>query len=548
MSIVGSFDNVVMDGGAAPDARSVTDNGDEGAADEGAADEGAADGGVTDKGAADQQLDSDMPYVDSRIFFLLMSHRFETRQGMLEEEDDADDLFIIASHIVCFTLAAELSGFVKKKRRRFTRPECMVSSYVYSEAWRDCNVFRLRMRMSYPTFVDIVAGLSQAIPHSYCGITGKLLQSREIKVAVGLWHLAHGGTFGQTADAAGIGESTARLYTQQFCRAVINVMKPTWMPGKPDADRLARTRMKFAERRGMHGIAMTVDGTHVPWVPDKASVREDYHNYKGWYSLSCLMFVDSFYLFIDGDIGHPGRAGDSEIGKYSWLMDQVRQDQEAWLGPGGFMIGDGGFGCAGFLMAPFQNASTNRDVYFNYCFSSSRFYVEQCFGWWKNRFRILIKPSNVPHKRMCEMIYASMILHNCLMVTDNTKWEDLLHRLNGRPDHGPAARGLRDPALTDWLTHHEAVFCDECREAVPQVLYCVHSDRIAAQDAELAARHGAQPSRGTGGRYRYGDRASTDPMILQREILADDLWREFLVRHPDFDGVLTEMHLRKEQA
>ncbi len=53
----------------------------------------------------------------------------------------------------------------------------------------------------------------------------------------------------------------------------------------------------------MGDVALTVDGTHVPWVLawDNSKHREDYHNYKGWHSLLCLMFVNSFHMFVDGE-------------------------------------------------------------------------------------------------------------------------------------------------------------------------------------------------------------------------------------------------------
>jgi hypothetical protein len=54
--------------------------------------------------------------------------------------------------------------------------------------------------------------------------------------------------------------------------------KQHWMPAWPDSERLVQVREKFTERRGIRGIAMTVDGTHVPWVPDDSSTQEDYHN------------------------------------------------------------------------------------------------------------------------------------------------------------------------------------------------------------------------------------------------------------------------------
>eukprot|EP00961_Rhodomonas_salina_P264276 3571916-Rhodomonas_salina.1 len=81
--------------------------------------------------------------------------------------------------------------------------------------------------------------------------------------------------------------------------------------------------------------------------------------------------------------------------------------------------------------------------------------------------------------------------------------------------------------------------CTECRERVPQCLYCVHADRIEAEDLRLAQANG----RRHGSRLppiRSSARAS---LARRREVIADELWREFMSRHPDFSGSLSEFHL-----
>ena len=483
-------------------------------------------------------MDEDMPFCSDRVWFVMLGHHFFQQHS---QADDYDEQFIIMVWIVIVAMQEELLRFSETTRRTFDRPECMVSSYVTHEQWRESGVFRKKMRMTYGSFIALCDALQPEIGDSICGLTGRVLRTRQFKIGVGIWYMAYGGTWGQCADAAGIGTSTAKLYTEQFCNAVIALLKPTYMPTKPDPERLARNKLKFTERRGISGIAFTVDGTHVPWIPDDVSCREDYHNYKGWYSLSCLMFVDAFYLFVDGDIGHPGRAGDSSIAEYSWLMEQIRENRDAWLGEGGFVIGDGGFGNFDFLMAPFANASTNREVYFNYCFSSSRFYVEQCFGWWKNRFRCLLRPTQVTHKVACMIIYASMIVHNFLTINDSTEWQQLLLKCD---EEG------RDLELTMWFQSKEQVFCEECRDANPQVLYCVHTDRIIEMDRRLAHSNNAQHSRGAGcdsKGARARRRFDSERTEMLRDMVADDLWREFMARHPDFDGNLSEMYLQRDK-
>ena len=171
--------------------------------------------------------------------------------------------------------------------------------------WTDID-FQKNLRVTHPTFLHIVELLGTDVADSVNPLTGAVLQKKEFKVVVFLYYLGHGGTWRTTANVAGIGVATARKYVRTVAAAVVKCIKPIYMPGKPCADRLARVTRMFTERRGLGNVAMTVDGCHVPWQPDQACTREDYHNYKGWHSVLCLMFVDSFYMFVDGEIGHPG--------------------------------------------------------------------------------------------------------------------------------------------------------------------------------------------------------------------------------------------------
>ena len=67
-------------------------------------------------------------------------------------------------------------------------------------------------------------------------------------------------------------------------------------------------------------------------------------------------------------------------------------------------------------MNPYYNPTTPQEFHFNFCQSSTRFFVEETFGRWKNRFRFLINPCDTEHELTSRMIYASMILHNFITV------------------------------------------------------------------------------------------------------------------------------------
>ena len=96
-------------------------------------------------------------------------------------------------------------------------------------------------------------------------------------------------------------------------------------------------------------------------------------------------------------------------------MAAVNKDRTLWLGKGGIILADGGARDAGdTLMNPYFNPKTAEQFWFNFCQSSSRFFVEETFGRWKNRWRFLLRPCDTKHELTSRMIYASMVLHNFL--------------------------------------------------------------------------------------------------------------------------------------
>ena len=176
------------------------------------------------------------------------------------------------------------------------------------------------------------------------------------RVGACLYLLAHGASVKVTADVASVGKGTMYKWLHRFVSGVLTHVKPVYMPGTvPSAELLASTKSEFAARRGIQNVAMAVDGSHVPFKPDKFTDRQDYKNYKGFYSTLVLAFVNSFHLFIDADLGYPGRAGDNTVLENSWLMRQIRADREAWLGPDGVILGDcGASDGGGLLMNPYR--------------------------------------------------------------------------------------------------------------------------------------------------------------------------------------------------
>ena len=215
-----------------------------------------------------------------------------------------------------------------------------------------------------------------------------------------------------------VGTSTLRRWLGLFAMDVIKALKPIYMPGKPfTPDELKVVRERFAARRGVGNVALAVDGTHTPYRPTEKHHAIDYRNYKGWSSLLSVAFVDSFYRFFDISCGYPGRAGDNTVlGRGHWLMRELLSDREKWLGENGVVLGDSGASDGDeIILNPYHCPRDADKCWFNFCHSSTRFFVEETFGRWKNKWRFLIHPMSLGHVATARLIYASAILHNyCL--------------------------------------------------------------------------------------------------------------------------------------
>ncbi len=121
------------------------------------------------------------------------------------------------------------------------------------------GVFKRNLQVSHATFLRIVSLVKDSVRDSINPLTGAIREKAELKVAVGLYHLGHCGTWRTTANVCWIGLCTAKRYIKLFTAAITLHGKPQYMPGKPNSEQLAFVKRKFQDQRNISDIAMTVD-------------------------------------------------------------------------------------------------------------------------------------------------------------------------------------------------------------------------------------------------------------------------------------------------
>jgi hypothetical protein len=331
-------------------------------------------------------------------------------------------------------------------------------------------------------------------------MVGKKPAPLKFRVAACLYTLAHGGDLNVKADVAGIGTRTLREWLKEFCTAVQEVIEPEYMPFKPptEEDKTA-WREQFASRRGVPNVLLACDGTHVKFNTSD----DDYRNYKGWHSILCVAFVNSYHMFVYADIGWPGRAGDSTALKYSKFMECLRADRLSWLGDhvivvdGGCGDGTGGNDRTSIFLSPYRNPTSPDEFWFNFCHSSTRFYVEETFGRWKNRYRFLLHGlCDCDHELATWLIHTSMVLHNFATKENN---------LAGR-DHADYCTDKDEASWETFYRLNKAMLCPSCKRR--NARHCVHM-----QEHYRLTRH-----KQATGHYR-----SKAPHEMRDE-LRDELW------------------------
>jgi hypothetical protein len=288
--------------------------------------------------------------------------------------------------------------------------------YKIFERWPDED-FKKRLRVSRALADHIVQGLvdGNVFRDNVCQNPHYRYTAR-YKALVSLYYLAHGGSYIVVADSAGVSPSVLCTWVHRFAKGVIKVFAKQYI-AHPKEDEMQLIMDEFERRRGIVGVSTAVNGTHVPWAPDNNEYREDYHNYKGWHSILVIAFVSSFYMFQGVEIGWPGRNCDTRVTSRCSYFKKIARNPEKYLGKDGFGLGDGAFAGDGqHIMSPYTAPKNAKQCFFNFCHSSTRFFVEQAFGIWKNRFRFLLKANNLKHKTATICIHATMVLHNMCMV------------------------------------------------------------------------------------------------------------------------------------
>jgi hypothetical protein len=118
-----------------------------------------------------------------------------------------------------------------------------------------------------------------------------------MKNGIALYFFAHGGSGDNLGAVSGVKQSTGLKYVHQVAKLITTKMADKWMgdaifEGLPN--NMEECRARFHARHVFPNVGGCIDGTHVPYTPNSGENEEDFKNYKGWTSVLCIAFVNTF--------------------------------------------------------------------------------------------------------------------------------------------------------------------------------------------------------------------------------------------------------------
>lgn len=310
------------------------------------------------------------------------------------------------------------------------------------------NIWREHFRVSRQTF------------HFLCTLVGPHLVRQntnmrqaipvEKRVAVALWRLATGNSYGTTGLTFGVGRCTALKLKDEFCSALLRNSKEFIKFPKGEAETRSAVQA-FQEISCFPQVVGAIGGSHIPIIAPTLPTEHsnDYYNGQQFHSVILQGVADAQGRFIHVSTGYAGSIHNASVLRMSSLVDEVEDgrilvspvlctDSGETIKP--LLVADRAYNLTAWCMKPYPETATitQSERNFNQALSSARVVIEQAFGKLKGRWRCLLDKLDESIDKVPQTIIACCILHNiCLSIHDDITVDPY----NDRPKHLPPLPG-----------------------------------------------------------------------------------------------------------
>ncbi|XP_067643239.1 uncharacterized protein [Eurosta solidaginis] len=222
-----------------------------------------------------------------------------------------------------------------------------------------------------------------------------------------------------------LGKTTICHAIRETCRAIYEALKDDFLEVPSSHEEWTEIAQRFEQRWNFPNCCGTLDGKHVA-IQAPANCGSEYFNYKKFNSIVLMALVDADYKFLFVEVGAYGRESDGGVfGRYP-LSTALAENTINFPPPkplpheGNEMpfviVADDAFPLKTYIMKPFcYREQVMSHKIFNYRLSRARNVVENVFGIFASRYRILRRPMDVKPVYAKAIVLAICVLHNFLL-------------------------------------------------------------------------------------------------------------------------------------
>ena len=188
-------------------------------------------------------------------------------------------------------------------------------------------------RLSRLVFEAVLAELSPFLTDGRSRNSQQNIPAR-LKLGVALYYMAHGGDAIHLESASGLSKATALKYVHEVAELICAHLAKKWMGEAllEEDGYMDGCRERFRLRNGFPLVGAAIDGTHIPYEPNSGESEQEYKNYKMWTSMLCIGMVNSHHMFVDLDVGWPGRLHDKTCTEASnFGVKCTRTERSGWV-------------------------------------------------------------------------------------------------------------------------------------------------------------------------------------------------------------------------
>uniref|UniRef100_A0A6P7H7W1 Nuclease HARBI1 n=3 Tax=Diabrotica virgifera virgifera TaxID=50390 RepID=A0A6P7H7W1_DIAVI len=335
-------------------------------------------------------------------------------ENFIEEALFGDDEIIPAVINEVIDLAQPPQNIIPEERQQVTRNE---QYYEYTIPRYTNDAFREHFRMSRVTF-ERLFNCIRAVHH----IEDRLVPL-EKKLLFTVWVISKPESFLAAGDRFGLAKSSAHKIFYQIVDELGQITNQyiRW----PNMQKIQQTANVFELRsRGIPGVVGAIDGCHIP-IKQPVRNANDFYNRKGFHSIILQGVCDENGVFIDVNIGRPGRMHDARVFRLSEIYEYLTRENSI-LPANLHLIADSAYPLLLNLMKPFQDNGhlPEEHVVYNTKLSSIRSTIERAFGLLKCKFRRL-KYLDVNNSQIASrIVLAACVLHNFILLQGNAALDE----------------------------------------------------------------------------------------------------------------------------